>query len=79
MNEELLNKSNTKTSKEGGNKDRYPGRNTEKFSKQSGIRLGKLKQALMEINLARHVKGNKKGFCRSVSDKRKTKENVGLL
>ncbi|GAB0175757.1 mitochondrial enolase superfamily member 1 [Grus japonensis] len=36
-------------------------------------------KALIELNLARDVKGNKKSFYRYVSDKRKTKENVGPL
>ncbi|GAB0178772.1 mitochondrial enolase superfamily member 1 [Grus japonensis] len=35
-------------------------------------------KALIEISLARDVKGNKKSFCRYVSDKRK-RENVGPL
>ncbi|GAB0207037.1 mitochondrial enolase superfamily member 1 [Grus japonensis] len=34
---------------------------------------------LIELNLARDVKGNKKSFYRYVSDKRKTRENVGPL
>ncbi|KAK4810492.1 hypothetical protein QYF61_004272 [Mycteria americana] len=33
----------------------------------------------MELNLARDVKGNKKGFCKYIGDKRKTRENVGPL
>jgi len=32
-----------------------------------------------ELNLARDVKGNKKAFYRYVSDRRKTRENVGPL
>jgi len=36
-------------------------------------------KALIELNLARDIKGNKKTFCRYVSDKRKTRENVGPL
>ncbi|GAB0176419.1 mitochondrial enolase superfamily member 1 [Grus japonensis] len=36
-------------------------------------------EALIELNLARDVKGNKKSFYRYVSDKRKTRENVGPL
>ncbi|GAB0182287.1 mitochondrial enolase superfamily member 1 [Grus japonensis] len=36
-------------------------------------------KALIELNLARDVKGNKKSFYRYVSDKRKTRENVDLL
>ena len=33
----------------------------------------------MELNLARDVKDNKKGFCKYIGDKRKTRENVGPL
>lgn len=33
----------------------------------------------MELNLARDVKGNEKGFCKYISDKRKTRENVDPL
>ncbi|GAB0199194.1 mitochondrial enolase superfamily member 1 [Grus japonensis] len=36
-------------------------------------------KALIEISLARDDKDNKKSFCRYVSDKRKTRENVGPL
>ena len=36
-------------------------------------------KALRELNLARDVKKNKKSFYRYVSDKRKTRENVGPL
>ncbi|GAB0176249.1 mitochondrial enolase superfamily member 1 [Grus japonensis] len=36
-------------------------------------------KALMELNLARDVKGNKKSFYRYISDKRKRRENVCLL
>ena len=36
-------------------------------------------KALIELNLARDVKGNKKSFYRYVGDKRKTRENVGPL
>ncbi|GAB0204977.1 mitochondrial enolase superfamily member 1 [Grus japonensis] len=36
-------------------------------------------KALIELNLARDVKGNKKSFYRYVSDKRKMRENVGPL
>lgn len=46
--------------------------NTEKLSEKTGIRLGKL----MELNLARDFKGNKKSFYRYLSDKRKATENV---
>lgn len=33
----------------------------------------------MKSNLARNVKGNKKGFCKYTGDKTKTRENVGPL
>ncbi|GAB0186183.1 mitochondrial enolase superfamily member 1 [Grus japonensis] len=36
-------------------------------------------KALIELNLARDIKGNKKSFYRYVSDKRKMRENVGPL
>ncbi|GAB0178237.1 mitochondrial enolase superfamily member 1 [Grus japonensis] len=36
-------------------------------------------KALIELNLTRDVKGNKKTFYRYVSDKRKMRENVGFL
>ena len=36
-------------------------------------------KALTELNLARDVKGNKKIYYQHVSDKRKTRENVGPL
>ncbi|GAB0204878.1 mitochondrial enolase superfamily member 1 [Grus japonensis] len=36
-------------------------------------------KAHLELNLARDVKDNKKGFFKSISSKRKTRENVGLL
>ncbi|GAB0178212.1 mitochondrial enolase superfamily member 1 [Grus japonensis] len=36
-------------------------------------------KALIELNLARDVKDNKKSFYRYVSDKRRTRENVGPL
>ncbi|GAB0209590.1 mitochondrial enolase superfamily member 1 [Grus japonensis] len=36
-------------------------------------------KALIELNLARDVKGNKKSFYRYVSDKRRMRENVGSL
>ena len=36
-------------------------------------------KALIELNLARDIKGNKKSFYKYVGDKRKTRENVGTL
>jgi len=36
-------------------------------------------KACLEINLARDVKDNKKGFFKYISSKWKTRENVGLL
>jgi len=34
-------------------------------------------KALSELNLDRDVKGNRKSFYRYISDKRKTRENIG--
>ncbi|GAB0187326.1 hypothetical protein GRJ2_001197900 [Grus japonensis] len=39
----------------------------------------KAKAFLIELNLARDTKGNKKSFYRYINDKRKTRENVGPL
>ena len=36
-------------------------------------------KAHLELNLAREVKNNKKGFFNYISSKRKTRDNVGLL
>ncbi|KFV05198.1 hypothetical protein N340_02153, partial [Tauraco erythrolophus] len=36
-------------------------------------------KALIELNLARDIEGNKKNFYRYVSDKRRSRENVGPL
>jgi len=36
-------------------------------------------KALIELNLARDVKGRKKSFYRYVGDKRRTSENIGPL
>ncbi|PKU38533.1 rna-directed dna polymerase from mobile element jockey- hypothetical protein [Limosa lapponica baueri] len=36
-------------------------------------------KARLELNLARDVEDNKKGFLKYISSKRKTRENVGLL
>ena len=40
---------------------------------------GRKAKALIELNLARDVKGNKKSFYRYISDKRKASENMGPL
>ncbi|GAB0184145.1 mitochondrial enolase superfamily member 1 [Grus japonensis] len=49
----------------------------EQFApEEKGVRKTK---ALIEISLARDVKGNKKSFYKYVSDKRRTRENVGPL
>ncbi|KAK4832976.1 hypothetical protein QYF61_026802 [Mycteria americana] len=63
MNKELLDKLKHK-------KEAYRG------WKQGQVRKAK---ALIELNLARDVKGNKKSFYRYIGDKRKTRENVGHL
>jgi len=46
---------------------------------QAGRNQGRKAKALTELNLARDVNGNKKSFYRYISDKRKTRENVGPL
>ncbi|KAK4823706.1 hypothetical protein QYF61_005772 [Mycteria americana] len=72
---------------------RKSGKNTRRAAWMSKELLDKLKhkkeayrgdqirkaKALIELNLARDVKGNKKSFYRYVGDKRKTRENVGPL
>jgi len=40
---------------------------------------GRKAKALIELNLARDVKGNKKSFYRYISDKRKVRDNMGPL
>jgi len=35
--------------------------------------------AKVGLDLAKDVKGSKKGFCKQIDDKRKTRENVGPL
>ncbi|GAB0175696.1 mitochondrial enolase superfamily member 1 [Grus japonensis] len=51
-------------------------KNTDKTVDNGQIPRAK---ALIEISLARYVKDNKKSFYRYVSDKRRTRENVGPL
>lgn len=65
-------------STEDGNVKREPGRNTEALLKQPEIPVKKAK-AQIEFNQVKDIKGNKKGFYKCLNDKRKTKENVGLL
>jgi len=42
-------------------------------------RSGYKSQSHLELNMARDVKGNKKGFYKHISSRRKTSENVGLI
>ncbi|XP_062489131.1 uncharacterized protein LOC134171174 [Pezoporus occidentalis] len=62
-----------------GSKDRWPGKNTGMLSRKLGTRLGKLRPSQLELNLARDVKDNRKGFYRYVANKRQTRDNVGPL
>lgn len=41
-----------------------------------GVREAK---ALLKLNLVKHEKGNKEGFYRHISSRRKLRENMGLL
>lgn len=59
----------------GGSKDRYHVRNRDivrAFRNQV-----KNAKVLIELNLARNVRGNKKGFCIYASNERRTRKNVG--
>ncbi|KAM9653655.1 uncharacterized protein ACIBXB_010484 [Morphnus guianensis] len=72
------NSDTKRKSTEGGSKDRYPGRNIKRNCQSSQGSLRKAK-AVIELNLARDVKDNKKSYYRYVSGKRKTRENMGPL
>jgi len=61
---------------EGGSKDKQPGRNRGKMLEQPGNQVRKAK-AMIELNLSREAKGNKKSSRRYVGSKRKTRENAG--
>lgn len=63
---------------EGGSIDKEPEENTEKLLKQTGIRLGKLTDLQIELNLARGIEGNKKNYYGYVSDKKKTERKCAL-
>ena len=61
-----------------GRRDRPLGRNIGNVVRTCRDVTRKAKVHL-ELNLARDVKDNKKGFFKYISRKRKTRENVGLL
>lgn len=60
---------------EGGSKDRYPGSNRERIVQAASNQVKKAK-ALIELNLVRDVKSNKKSCYRYLSDEKKARENV---
>jgi len=53
----------------------------EEYSKVLRVCRGEMRKAKVhvELNLARDVKDNKKGFFNYISSKRKARDNVGLL
>ncbi|KAK4828881.1 hypothetical protein QYF61_001439 [Mycteria americana] len=56
-----------------------PDTNTRKHTKGGNKDEIRKAKAQMELNLARDIKDNKKGFYRNIGDKRKARENVGPL
>jgi len=62
-------------SMECGKRDRPLGKSTGMLSEHATSKA----KAHLELNLARDVKNNKKGFFNYISSKRKTRDNVGLL
>ncbi|GAB0190944.1 hypothetical protein GRJ2_001559700 [Grus japonensis] len=79
MNKELLDK--LKTKKEGHKGWKQGQVSWEEYREivQAARDQVRKAKALIELNLARDIKGNKKSFYRYISDKRKTRENVGPL
>ncbi|GAB0186323.1 mitochondrial enolase superfamily member 1 [Grus japonensis] len=79
MNKELLSKLKHKTEAyRGWKQGQVAWEECRKTGPAARDQVRKAK-ALIEISLARDVKGNKKSFYRYVSDKRRTRENVGPL
>ncbi|GAB0176214.1 hypothetical protein GRJ2_000086600 [Grus japonensis] len=79
MNKELLDKlKHKKEAYRGWNQRQVAWEEYRETVQAARDQVGKAK-ALIEFNLARDVKGNKKSFYRYISDKRKTRENVGPL
>ncbi|GAB0183916.1 mitochondrial enolase superfamily member 1 [Grus japonensis] len=79
MNKELLGKvKQKKEAYRGWKQGQVPWEEYRETVQAARDQVRKAK-ALVEINLARDVKVNRKSFYRCVSDKRRTRENVGLL
>ena len=60
---------------ECGKRDRPLGKSTGKLSEHATRKA----TAHLELNLARDVKNNKKGFLNYISSKQKARDNAGLL
>ncbi|GAB0186361.1 hypothetical protein GRJ2_001101400 [Grus japonensis] len=79
MNKELLSKLKHKKEAYGGWKQGWVAWEEYRETVQAARDQVKKAKALIELNLARDIKDNKKSFYRYASDKRKTRENVGPL
>ncbi|GAB0183519.1 mitochondrial enolase superfamily member 1 [Grus japonensis] len=79
MNKELLDKLNHKKKAYRGWKQVQVAWEEYRGIVQAARDQVRKTKTLIELNLARDVKGNKKSFYRYISDKRKTRENVGPL
>ncbi|GAB0207593.1 mitochondrial enolase superfamily member 1 [Grus japonensis] len=79
MNKELLGKVKQKKEAYRGWKQGQVAWEEYRETVQAGKDQVRKAKALIELNLARDVKDNKKSFYRYVSDKRRTRENVGPL
>ncbi|GAB0204852.1 mitochondrial enolase superfamily member 1 [Grus japonensis] len=79
MNKELLGKVKQKKEAYRGWKQGQVAWEEYRETVQAARNQVRKAKALMELNLARDVKDNKKSFYRYVSDKRRTRENVGPL
>ncbi|KFQ11448.1 hypothetical protein N330_00764, partial [Leptosomus discolor] len=78
MNKELLDKRKHKTKAYRGWKHRQVAWEYREIVQVVKNQVRKAK-ALIELNLARDIKANKKNFYRYTGDKRRTRENVGPL
>ncbi|GAB0186020.1 mitochondrial enolase superfamily member 1 [Grus japonensis] len=79
MNKELLGKLKQKKEAYRGWKQRQVAWEEYRETVRAAREQVRKAKALIEISLARDVKDNKKSFYRYVSDKRRTRENVGPL
>ncbi|GAB0198640.1 mitochondrial enolase superfamily member 1 [Grus japonensis] len=79
MNKELLGKVKQKNVAYGGWKQGQVAWEEYRETVQAAREQVRKAKALIEISLARDVKDDKKSFYRYVSDKRRTRENVGAL